>query len=202
MNAGPKCTPLALIRHGTTEWNTDGRIQGSTDIPLSEVGRAEVESWKVPAEFRNFVWISSPLSRARQTAALLGAKSVAIEPRIREMDWDQWEGLTLADLRKNFPAELAEKEARGVDFHAPGGESPRQVMERIKPWLADIAKAGKPTVAVTHKGVVRAAMALATGWDMQDKWPVEIDWSSVQLFAIDNEGRLTTERLNIAMARP
>ena len=202
MSAGDNSTPLALIRHGTTEWNTDGRIQGSTDIPLSALGRAEVGSWKVPAEFRDFVWISSPLSRARETAALLGANSVAIEPRIREMDWDQWEGLTLADLRKNFAADLTEKEARGVDFHAPGGESPRQVMERIEPWLADIAKAGKPTVAVTHKGVVRAALALATGWDMQDKWPVEIDWSSVQLFAVDDEGRLTAERLNISMAPP
>ncbi len=202
MSARRKCTPLALIRHGTTEWNTDGRIQGSTDIPLSEVGRAEVGSWNMPAEFGDFVWISSPLSRARETAALLGAKSVAIEPRIREMDWDRWEGLTLADLRRNFASELADKEARGIDFHAPGGESPRQVMERIKPWLADIAKAGKPTVAVTHKGVVRAAMALATGWDMQHKWPVEIDWSSVQLFAVDDEGRLTAERLNIAMAPP
>ena len=200
MSAKRNRTPLALIRHGTTEWNTDGRIQGSTDIPLSEVGRAEVRSWKVPAEFRDFVWISSPLARARETAALLGANSVAIEPRIREMDWDQWEGLSLADLRKNFAAELAEKEARGIDFHAPGGESPRQVMERITPWLADIAKAGKPTVAVTHKGVVRATLALATGWDMQDKWPVKIDWSSVQLFAVDDEGELTAERLNIAMA--
>ena len=202
MSAKRNRTPLALIRHGTTEWNTDGRIQGSTDIPLSEIGRAEVRSWKVPAEFRDFVWISSPLARARETAALLGANSVAIEPRIREMDWDQWEGLSLADLRKNFAAELAEKEARGIDFQAPGGESPRQVMERITPWLADIAKAGKPTVAVTHKGVVRATLALATGWDMQDKWPVKIDWSSVQLFAVDDEGRLTAERLNIAMAPP
>ncbi len=200
MSAKGHSTPLALIRHGTTEWNTDGRIQGSTDIPLSEIGRAEVRSWKVPAEFRDFVWISSPLARARQTAALLGADSVALEPRIREMDWDQWEGLTLADLRKNFAAELAAKEARGVDFHAPGGESPRQVMARIELWLADIAEAGKPTVAVTHKGVVRAALALATGWDMLDKWPVEIDWSSVHLFAVDGEGRLTAERLNIAMA--
>ena len=202
MSAAHDSTPLALIRHGTTEWNTDGRIQGSTDIPLSEVGRTEVKSWKVPAGFRDFVWISSPLARARETAALLGANSMTIEPRIREMDWDQWEGLTLADLRKNFAAKLAEKEARGIDFHAPGGESPRQVMERIKPWLADIAKAGKPTVAVTHKGVVRAAMALATGWDMQDKWPVEIDWSSAQLFAVAAGGRLTAERLNIAMAPP
>ncbi|MCH7710073.1 MAG: histidine phosphatase family protein [Proteobacteria bacterium] len=202
MSAKGHSTPLALIRHGTTEWNTDGRIQGSTDIPLSEIGRAEVRSWKVPAEFRDFVWISSPLARARQTAALLGADSVAIEPRIREMDWDQWEGLTLADLRKNFAAELAAKEARGVDFRAPGGESPRQVMARIELWLADIAEAGEPTVAVTHKGVVRAALALATGWDMVDKWPVEIDWSSVHLFAVDGEGRLTAERLNIAMAPP
>ncbi len=202
MSARRKCTPIALIRHGTTEWNTDRRIQGSTDIPLNKIGRAEIGSWKVPAEFRDFVWISSPLSRARETAALLGANSVAIEPRIREMDWDQWEGLTLADLRKNFAADLTEKEARGIDFHAPGGESPRQVMERIKLWLADIAKAGKPTVAVTHKGVIRAALALATGWDMLDKWPVEIDWSSVHLFTVDGEGRLTPERLNIAMAAP
>ena len=68
-------TLLALIRHGPTEWNESGIVQGRSDIPLSEAGRALVSSWQQPAELSGFDWVSSPLQRAMETAAILSGKS-------------------------------------------------------------------------------------------------------------------------------
>ena len=113
MSAGGLTTSLALIRHGASEWNAAGRIQGASDIPLSATARAAVLTWRVPPEFRDFAWTASPLARARETAALLGGGSATIEPRLTEMHWGQWEGLRLAEIRASLGAAMAEKEALG-----------------------------------------------------------------------------------------
>jgi probable phosphoglycerate mutase len=141
--------------------------------------------------------VSSPLSRCVQTAALLGAPDAAHEPRIIEMDWGEWEGRTLAELREELGDAMAQNEARGLDFRPPGGESPRAVIERIKPWLREIAAAGVPTLAVTHRGVIRAILAEASGWDMRGKPPAKLDWRAVHFFMLDAQGRPSVERLNV-----
>lgn len=193
-------TPLVMIRHGETPWNAAGRIQGSTDIGLGAKGSAEVKSWVVPERFQGFTWSVSPLARARETAELLGVEAPTAEPMIREMDWGEWEGMTLAELRRDHSKVMAETEARGLDFRAPGGESPRQVQDRLRPWLAALAEAGKPTIAVSHKGVIRALLALATGWDMMGRPPVKMDWSSCHLFGLDGRGGVTLEQANISLS--
>ena len=65
-------TSLVVIRHGPTEWNAEGRIQGRSDVPLSAEGRATVSAWRMPAGIGGpeWAWLSSPLQRARETAAL------------------------------------------------------------------------------------------------------------------------------------
>lgn len=141
--------------------------------------------------------VSSPLSRCVQTAALLGAPDAWHEPRIIEMDWGEWEGRTLAELREELGDAMAQNEARGLDFRPPGGESPRAVIERIKPWLREIAAAGVPTLAVTHRGVIRAILAEASGWDMRGKPPAKLDWRAVHFFMLDAQGRPSVERLNV-----
>jgi probable phosphoglycerate mutase len=70
------------------------------------------------------------------------------------------------------------------------------VVERIKPWLRELAAEGVPTLAVTHRGVIRAVLAEATGWDMRGKPPAKLDWSAVHVFALDAQGRPSVERLN------
>jgi len=160
-------TQLALIRHMATEWNLMGRLQGGRDTALDAEG---LPTWQLPAEFARFRWLSSPLSRALGTAHHLGIEPI-IEPRLREMDWGDWEGEVLAVLRGRLGADMAAMEARGVDFRPPGGESPRDVQARVTPLLAEIAAAGRPVAAITHKGVIRAVLALATGWDMRDRPP-------------------------------
>ncbi len=74
----PPRTPLVLIRHGATQWNLDRRMQGRADPPLAPAGRAAVSAWRLPLELTgagagDWIWLTSPLARARQTAALLRA---------------------------------------------------------------------------------------------------------------------------------
>jgi len=184
-------TPLFLVRHGPTAWNEDGRIQGHADIELSPNGRREVASWQVPPAWATARWLASPLRRARQTAALLTDQPAAIDPRLIEMDWGAWEGQRLADLRAEAPDATAANEARGLDFRPSGGESPREVTARIQGLFATLADAPGPVVAVTHKGVIRAALALATGWRMHEKAPVRLDRGDVLALTIAAGGRVT-----------
>jgi probable phosphoglycerate mutase len=163
---------ILLIRHGRTAWNEQGRMQGRVDLPLSPAGRAEVAGWQLPDGWAGARWLSSPLRRATETAALLTHRPVAIEPRLIEMDWGAFEGRTLAELRAAAPAAMAASEARGLDFRPDGGESPRAVRARLESLLAELTDA--PAVCVTHKGVIRAAISLATGWDMRCKPPIRL----------------------------
>ena len=93
--------------------------------------------------------VTSPLRRCVETAALLGAPDAAREPRIIEMDWGDWQGESFAALRERLGEEMRENEARGLDFRPPGGESPRLVLARLKPWLKD-DRAGRRADARRH----------------------------------------------------
>ena len=191
-------TLFALIRHMPTAWNAAGRLQGGEDVPVDS---ATAPKWQLPPELAHFRWLTSPLRRARDTARLLGIPEPVIEPRLSEMRWGVWEGETLAELRGRLGAEMPAAEAAGLDLRPPGGESPREVQARVRPLLAEIAQSGRPTAAVTHKGVIRAVLALATGWDMRDKPPHRLDWSAAHLFRLDASGEPRIARLNVALER-
>jgi probable phosphoglycerate mutase len=115
------------------------------------------------------------------------------------MSWGQWEGRRLPELRAELGAEMAENEARGWDFMAPDGESPRLVWQRVQPWLAERAAQRQPTLAVTHRGVIRVIFAQAMGWDMLGKPPAKLDWGALHLFTLDDDGRPAVERLNVPL---
>ena len=191
-------TPLALIRHGPTEWNRLGRIQGRADVPLDAEGRQAVAAWALPKGMESYRWVSSPQKRSVETARILGVEP-DLEPSLVEMDWGRWESLRIEDLRAELGAEMAENERRGLEFRPPGGESPRDVQRRIAPWLAGVAAQGQATAAVTHKGVLRAAYALASGWDMTGKPPDRLNDDAVHHFLIDGDRALLIDRLNVAL---
>ncbi len=198
-------TPLVLIRHGATQWNLDGRMQGRADPPLAPAGRAAVSAWRLPLELTgagadDWIWLTSPLARARQTAALLRAAPISVEPALIEMDWGAWEGRRLAELRAEGGAAMAEAEARGLDFQPPGGESPRQVQARLRPLLERLAATGRPVVAVTHKGVIRALYAQASGWDMTGRAPEKLCDGCAQRFLLGPDGAPETDQLNVRLA--
>jgi probable phosphoglycerate mutase len=187
---------LALVRHMPTAWNAAGRLQGRADMPLDPAMRPD---WRIPSELAGFRWLSSPLRRAIETAGCLGLTDFAVEPRLTEMDWGAWEGRNLAELRASLGHAMAENEAAGLDFRPPDGESPREVQVRLAPLLAELARAGRATAAITHKGVIRAIYALAVGWEMRDKPPDRLSFTAAHLFRLNAAGTPTVERLDIVM---
>ena len=196
-----------MIRHGPTDWTAEGRIQGHSDVPLSAEGRAAVRGWRLPPELLDqdgWDWLSSPLGRARETAALLnpenGAAGIPTERALIEMYWGDWEGRLLAELRDEGGARVAEEEARGLDFRPPGGESPREVQARLLPLLAALASTGRPSVAVSHKGVIRALYALASGWDMTGRPPEKLRDACAHRFTLAAGGAPRAEQLNVPLA--
>jgi probable phosphoglycerate mutase len=191
---------LALLRHAPTAWNAEGRVQGTSDIPLSAAGRAAAASWRLPGSVAGWRRTTSPLARCRETAALLQPEIAATaEPRLVEMSWGQWEGRRIEELRRELGDDMIEREVKGLDFHAPGGESPRSVQERVKPWLAEIGAAGSDTLAITHKGVVRAIYALATGWTMQAREPDRLRFPALHLFRVEGDGTILPGRFNLPL---
>ena len=154
---------LYLVRHGESTYNAEGRIQGQSDAPLSELGhrqsRAVAESLAaLPID----ALYSSPLRRARQTADPIAARlklSVHEDRRLMELDAGEFEGRLRSELADAYPAELARWLSGDEDFAIPGGESRRQLAERGSAVLRDIAAAGhRQVVVVTHGGLLSATL--------------------------------------------
>ncbi len=182
---------LALLRHAPTAWNEAGRIQGLSDIHLSRTGRAAARAWRLPDRLYGWRRLSSPMPRALETAALAGFRDPDIDPRLREMDWGNWEGETLDSLRHADPSAMATNEAAGLDFRPPGGESPREVRDRLLDLVRDLAADGRNTVAVTHRGVMRAALSAATSWDFSGAPPVRMPRYGLLMLIVDVHAALS-----------
>ena len=193
-------TLLALIRHAPTAWNAERRLQGRADPPVSAAGRAAMAAWRVPPLLAEARWVASPLRRARDTAALLAASRAEIEPRLIEMNWGDWEGRTREELLQEFGYEAVDRNSQGRDFRPPRGETPREVWERVRPWIAEIGAAGVPVAGVTHRGLIRAVYAEATGWAMTAPAPDPIHDGAAHLFLARAEGSVGLIRMNLALA--
>lgn len=181
---------LLLIRHGLTEWNSEKRIQGQTDIPLSSAGIEQVSRRRLSADLHKLTWYTSPLQRALQTANLMGIVNPIVEPALTEMNWGDWEGEVLKPLRKRLGDVMRDNEARGLDFCPPNGESLRQVQDRIRSWLAEISIRGEDCGAVVHQGIIRCVYSMANCWDMRGETPVCFDWEQGHLFECSDSGTL------------
>ena len=144
---------LLLVRHGETDWNAEGRLQGHTDRPLNEYGRTQARKLADELAGDGVAAIyASDLARARETAEILGSRlglPVAVDPGLREKDWGSWEGLT-ADER--LSVELV-------------GETTEAHRERVLAALRRIVDrhAGERVVVVTHGGSLRRIQAAVAG---------------------------------------
>jgi broad specificity phosphatase PhoE len=184
---------VCLIRHASTSWNEAGRIQGQTDVPLSTLGRAQAFAWRLPEGFAAAECLTSPLMRAKETAALLGFANPVEDPRLVEMAWGRFEGRVLGELRSELGAGMRDLESAGVDFCPPGGESPRLVSERLAACLRTLSATERDHVLVTHKGVLRASLILALGWDMLGKPPVRYEPERALIYGLLPSGKLVFE---------
>ncbi|MEM9601722.1 MAG: histidine phosphatase family protein [Pseudomonadota bacterium] len=174
---------LYLLRHGPTDWNAEHRIQGHTDIELSDLGRATVSRRALSARPRAARWFTSPLKRARETAALMHLHA-EVESSLIEIAFGDWEGISKHDLR--IDKALV---GRGWDRRPPGGESRREALHRVLAWLAAVP--GDSDVgAVVHGGLIKAMYAHATGWDLRGDPPHTLHWEAVHGFDMDRYGRI------------
>jgi broad specificity phosphatase PhoE len=161
---------IYYIRHGETAWNAQGRFQGSQDIPLNELGRAQaVASGEILGgllardgrDAASLPYVASPLGRARLTMELArGALELApadyrVDDRLREIGYGQWEGLTLPEMEVNDAATFASRQVDKWGVAAPSGESYASVTLRVRDWFDSLSV---DTVAVAHGGTMRALM--------------------------------------------
>jgi broad specificity phosphatase PhoE len=187
---------LALLRHGPTDWNAAGRVQGHIDVGLSQRGLAEMSGVCLPVGIERV--FASPMLRARQTAKALGLKDPVLDDRLIEQHWGIWEGLTREEILSRHGADAFIKAGLGTSFRPGGGESTGEMHERVAAFLKMVATQEQDAVAVTHLGVLRSAYTLATGWDMATPMPAELDVSKILLLALDGDGVPRIEGLNLA----
>ena len=172
---------IYYIRHGETDWNVAGRLQGRHDVPLNACGRAQsihcggilrdllARDSRDPASLD---YVSSPLGRACQTMELmrvglgLAADGYLREPRLLEIAFGEWEGFTIAQLRERDPQRIAAREHDKWRFVPPGGESYETVAARMRGWYEDLrrdtvvtAHGGTARGLIAHLGIVKAAAA-------------------------------------------
>src|SRR5690242_8884053 len=125
--------PLIFVRHGETDWNREFRFQGQRDIPLNEHGRRQAarNGRAMTGVLRAEKWalVASPLGRSVETmrialeAAGEGGRTFATDPALMEVNYGDWEGLTLAEIGEQFPEASRARDADKWDFSPPNGES-------------------------------------------------------------------------------
>ncbi|MDK3019007.1 histidine phosphatase family protein [Pseudodonghicola flavimaris] len=175
---------LALLRHGHTGWNRQGRIQGASDIPLDDEARASLAALRLPGAWAGAELWSSPLERAAETARLVAGRAPRLVPELMEMNWGAWEGQRGLDLLASPDSGFRHIEDWGWDYRAPGGESPRDLWTRLRPWLATL---DRDAVAVCHIGVMRVLLARAHGWDFDGPAPFRIKRNRLYLLQVSGD---------------
>jgi broad specificity phosphatase PhoE len=177
---------IYLLRHGQTEHNASGRLMGHRDIELNDTGRRQAATAASLLACRPVrVVYSSDLARAKDTAESVAAVfglEVSTRAGLREIDVGNWEGLTDAEIRENDPAGFAAVGADPFGARRPGGESYREMAERVWRELHDIAALhpGQEVVVVSHGGPMRAVICQVLG----------LPWERRQLLTFQNCGLL------------
>ena len=186
---------LYYVRHGETDYNAEGRLQGRRDTQLNARGRRQAsESGELLQELfardrrapQDFAYVASPLRRARETMEVLRAslkldpETYALDDRLMEISYGQWEGLTLAEIAARMPGMLDAREQDKWEFAPPGGESYRQLTGRIGDWYAALAQ---DTVVAGHGGGARALIALFDLMSREEATHAQIAQGAVYVFA-------------------
>jgi probable phosphoglycerate mutase len=151
---------LTLVRHGETEWSRSGQHTGTTDIPLTARGRELAVKLEAALRGRAFALVlTSPLSRARDTAAIAGFAAAGVDDDLREWDYGEYEGLTTPQIREGRPGWLL------WDDGVPGGERIEDVAARVDRVIARVRAVDGDALLFAHGHLLRILSARWLGED-------------------------------------
>lgn len=176
---------IGLLRHGRTEWNEAGRLQGRTDIPISDAERTRLSTVSLPPEWQGAAILSSPLSRARETADIIAEGPITTDDALIELDLGAWEGKRGVDLLGDPSSGYRHVEEWGWDGRPPGGETPRELLARVDPLLSGLTE---DTVIVSHINIMRVILAKAHDWHFDGPMPFRIKRN--RLYILHREGNI------------
>jgi broad specificity phosphatase PhoE len=190
-----------LIRHGQTEWNQKERFRGWVDIDLDETGIRQAEAaapriaqWEVAAIY------ASPLRRSMATAEIIAQPlGIAVTPLegIIDMNFGVWQGLSIDEVKRNYPALFKLWRFSPEILEIPQGDSLEDVRKRAAAAIDDLAARHREAtvVLVTHRVVCKVLLCHLLGLDNSHFWQIEQDTAAINLFEI-NEGKATVTLLN------
>ncbi len=181
-------TTLVLVRHGETAWNAEGRVQGQTDVPLNDVGRAQASALVPLLAAEGFSALySSDLLRVRETAQptaqALGLE-LRLEAGLRERHYGMFETLTYVECRERFPAEFERFRQKELEFDFYTGESLQAFHERALASVGAIAArhAGETVLVFTHGGILEMLYREATARGLRSARDFEIPNAAINRF--------------------
>jgi len=198
---------LILVRHGETIWNRDNRVQGLSDIALTERGRKQVEH--LARSLRNEkidVILSSPLSRARETARTINryhGVAIELDDDLRELDVGDLDGLTFEEMRTRYREFLKQWTADPTSVTMPNGETLHELQVRAWRAIERIISGSKNAVVVSHNFTIMAIMCKMrdmhlskmrkTGVEVASKTCVEIDGTTKKIIVFNDISHLDDE---------
>ena len=194
-------TRFLLVRHGETTWNDGARYQGQADVPLNQRGCVEAERLAERLSREPIAAIyASDLARARDTAQVVAnrlGKPLTLEPRLREANLGEWQGLTYAEVRRRYFRDTDPLPAYFVDTPPLGGESLRQLQTRVIESVQMIAAqhAEETALIVTHGSCLKVLLCAWLGIKLSSYWQLHFDSASVSEVSLYPMGAIVS-RLN------
>jgi len=196
-------TRLLIARHGQTIWNTQRRYQGQTDSPLDETGQRQAfDLGERLSKVKLSAIFASDLGRAWNTAAATAAHQdcpFIADPRLRELHYGEWQGMTYDEIRQGDPQRLAAWEADRMKASPPGGESLLQLAERVQAAIECIQKAYPEgtVLVVSHAGPIKVLLSQALGLPPTAYWQFRLEHATLSVLSLYPQGGIL-ELLNDA----
>lgn len=183
---------IYLVRHGETEWNVEGRLQGWLDSKLTNRGQVQVEFLRSQLQVEEFHAIySSPSGRAVETAQILVGNKIKIlqDARLQEIHLGSWQGRLIKDILKDDFVRFEAYNKKPASYLPDGGESFQQVGNRMFEFINECARIYRDNriLVVTHAVAIRSLLIKSLGLPVQNIWEIgEIDGASVTKLVVEN----------------
>lgn len=177
---------IFLVRHGETDWNLKGKIQGNTDIELNKTGikqAYELSNKMLEKNYKFSKIYSNPQKRALQTAKILSENTnieCIVVDKLKEMNLGKWEGLAWSEVRENYPLEYKEWFVKRRYTKTPNGESYEEMLERVLDSLYKIIDDNSDNIViVTHSAVIMSLQCYITNTDFDKMTKFRTDNASI-----------------------